>query len=223
MIASVTGTLTDLLGETAYLDPGHGLVYEVLLPAFAAHRLAVSVGQPVTLHTLHFMESNNQGATYLPRLAGFLSVDDRAFYELFVTCKGIGHKRALRAMVLPTHQLALAIADRDVKTLQTMPEVGKKTAETIAVTLRDKVERFITPGSGAAGTTDADTGDDSGGVAGDVAAARRDRGVVTTGRAARSGSGVDRRGVVAGRPADGGRSACRGGVPDQGRGVGQGF
>jgi Holliday junction DNA helicase RuvA len=164
MIASVTGTLTDLQGETAYLDPGHGLVYELLLPAFAAHRLAVSIGRPVTLHTLAFLESNNQGATYLPRLAGFLSADDRAFYELFVTCKGIGHKRALRAMVLPTNQLALAIADRDVKLLQTMPEVGKKTAETIALTLRDKVERFIGtpapagPGDPDAGSAPADTG-----------------------------------------------------------------
>ncbi|MFI4859404.1 MAG: Holliday junction branch migration protein RuvA [Phycisphaerales bacterium JB063] len=165
MIASVTGTLTDLQGETAYLDPGHGLVYELLLPAFAAHRLAVSIGQTVTLHTLHFLESNNQGATYLPRLAGFLSLNDRAFYELFVTCKGIGHKRALRAMVLPTNQLALAIADRDVKTLQTMPEVGKKTAETIAVTLRDKVERFIGTGSGTSGNAGATPGETPGGGA----------------------------------------------------------
>ncbi|MEM9415196.1 MAG: Holliday junction branch migration protein RuvA [Planctomycetota bacterium] len=164
MIASVTGTLTDLQGDTAYLDPGHGLVYELLLPAFAAHRLAVSIGQAVTLHTLHFLESNNQGATYLPRLAGFLTVDDRAFYELFVTCKGIGHKRALRAMVLPTNQLALAIADRDVKTLQTMPEVGKKTAETIAVTLRDKVERFLgAAGGGAAGVAEGVPGDGAAG------------------------------------------------------------
>lgn len=157
MIASVTGTLTDLQGETAYIDAGYGVVYELLLPAFAAHRLAVSVGQPITLHTLHFLESNNQGATYLPRLAGFLSASDRSFYELFVTCKGIGHKRALRAMVLPTNQLALAIADRDVKLLQTMPEVGKKTAETIAVTLRDKVEQFIgapDPGPGTRDTAD---------------------------------------------------------------------
>lgn len=165
MIASVTGTLTDLRGETAYVDAGYGVVYELLLPAFAAHRLAVSAGQVVTLHTLHFLESNNQGATYLPRLAGFLTVDDRAFYELFVTCKGIGHKRALRAMVLPTHQLALAIADRDVKLLQTMPEVGKKTAETIAVTLRDKVERFIAPGSGGSGAAVGTAGDGAGGPA----------------------------------------------------------
>ena len=155
MIASITGTLTDLQGETAYIDAGYGVVYELLLPAFAAHRLAVSVGQPITLHTLHFLESNNQGATYLPRLAGFLSASDRSFYELFVTCKGIGHKRARRAMVLPTNQLALASADRDVKLLQTMPEVGKKTAETIAVTLRDKVERFIgAPDTSTRGTAD---------------------------------------------------------------------
>ncbi|MGB0768228.1 MAG: helix-hairpin-helix domain-containing protein, partial [Phycisphaeraceae bacterium] len=63
--------------------------------------------------------------------------------QLMTTVKGIGHRRALRALVLPTDQLAAAIADRDIKLLQTMPEVGKKTAETIALTLRDRVESFL--------------------------------------------------------------------------------
>lgn len=143
MIARITGQLIDLHCDTAHIEASPGIVHEVLLPAFVAHRLAPSLSKTVTLHTLHFLEGQNQGALFLPRLAGFLTPADKAFYQLLVTVKGIGHRRALRALVLPTDQIAMAIADRDIKLLQTMPEVGKKTAETIALTLRDKVDAFL--------------------------------------------------------------------------------
>jgi len=143
MIARITGQLVDLQNDTALIEASPGIVHELLLPAFVAQRLAPSIGQTVTLHTLHFLEGQNQGALFLPRLAGFLTPADKAFYQLMTTVKGIGHRRALRALVLPTDQLAGAIADRDIKLLQTMPEVGKKTAETIALTLRDKVDEFL--------------------------------------------------------------------------------
>lgn len=156
MIARISGQLVDLQNDVAHIEASAGVVYELLLPAFTAQRLAPSLGQAVTLHTLHFLESQNQGATFLPRLAGFLSPADKAFYLLLVTVKGIGHRRALRALVLPTDQLAGAIADRDIKLLQTMPEVGKKTAETIALTLRDKVDEFLNaPRTAAPGDPDA--------------------------------------------------------------------
>jgi len=161
MISRITGTLADIQADKALIDPGHGMVYDVMLPAFAATRLSVKAGQVVTLHTFQFIESTAQGATMFPRLAGFLTLEDKRFFELFVTCKGIGHKRALRAMILDTNTLASAIADRDAKLIQTMPEVGKKLAETIVVTLRDKVEHFVSaavyppaPGSPGSGASD---------------------------------------------------------------------
>jgi len=163
MIARITGKLVDLLGDVAHIEAAPGIVYELLLPAFAAQRLVPSVGQTVTLHTLHYLESQNQGATFLPRLAGFLSPQDKAFYLLLITVKGIGNRKALRALVLPVDQLAAAIADRDIKLLQTMPEVGKKTAETIALTLRDKVEHFLNaPRTATPGDPDAPTSTRSG-------------------------------------------------------------
>jgi Holliday junction DNA helicase RuvA len=170
MIARLTGELVEIRGDRAWVEPGHGLTYEVMLPAFAAVRLAASEGQTVTLHTFQFIESTAQGATMFPRLAGFATAEDKAFFELFVTCKGIGHKRALRAMVLDTGTLAGAIADRDVKLIQTMPEVGKKLAETIVVTLRDKVEGFTgvgqrMPAVGFGGGTEAGSGGRGGGLA----------------------------------------------------------
>ncbi len=143
MIAKIEGILESIDADKAYLKLPDGLTYEVLLPAYTSARLSGSIGRDVTLHTLHYLEAQAQGATIFPRLAGFLSVTDKQFFELFVTCKGIGHRRALRAMTLSTAQIAGAIADRDLALLQSLPEVGKRTAETIAVTLKGKVDRFI--------------------------------------------------------------------------------
>ena len=161
MIAKIEGTLEAIEGGTALVRPmGGGLTYEVLLPAFTSGRLTGRIGSTVCLHTLSFLESLNQGNTLIPRLAGFLSRRDQQFYELFVTCKGIGHRRALRAMALSTDQIAAAIADRDLALLQSLPEIGRRTAETITATLRGKVDPFVADaayGDADAATTPAPT------------------------------------------------------------------
>ncbi|WP_432798985.1 Holliday junction branch migration protein RuvA [Poriferisphaera sp. WC338] len=146
MIARIEGILEGLDGQAALLNVGGGMVYEVLLPAFAVNRLGGQIGERVKLSTLHYLESQGQGSTFLPRLAGFLSEQDKAFYELFTTVKGIGNRKALRAMALASEQLAGAIADRDTSTLQSLPEIGKRTAETIVVSLKGKVDDFL-PGA----------------------------------------------------------------------------
>jgi Holliday junction DNA helicase RuvA len=132
---------------------GGGLTYEVLLPGYTAARLGGSIGRRVTLHTLYWVEATSQGATMHPRLAGFASIDDRRFFELFTTCKGIGNRKALRAMTLSTAQIAAAIADRDVSLLKTLPEIGARTAETIVATLHGKVDAFLSAEAFGAGET----------------------------------------------------------------------
>ena len=122
---------------------GSGLTYEVLLTGYTAARLGGSIDQMVTLHTLHWLEGSAQGASMFPRLAGFMSPEDRRFFELFTTCKGIGHRKALRAMTLSTGQIASAIADRDVALLKSLSEIGARTAETIVATLHGKVDAFV--------------------------------------------------------------------------------
>lgn len=159
MIAQLHGVLASLGSGAAMIrigDDRGALIYEVLLPAFAEAQLGGQQGRPVTLHTFHFLESQSQGAAMLPRLAGFLSRDDLRFFQLFTTCKGIGFRKALRAMTLDTGQLAAAIADRDASLLQTLPEIGKRTAETIIVTLRGKVDPFVS--AAAYGAPGSDTG-----------------------------------------------------------------
>lgn len=159
MICRIQGVLESIEEGRAHVTPaGTGLGYEVLLPAFAAARLGGAIDSDVTLHTHHFIEASAQGTNMTPRLAGFLSPDHRAFYELFTTVKGIGPRKALRALALEPAAIAAAIAERDVKTLQTLPEIGKRMAETIVATLHGKVDRFLAGPSrpGAGGEAPAD-------------------------------------------------------------------
>ncbi|MEX0885632.1 MAG: Holliday junction branch migration protein RuvA [Phycisphaeraceae bacterium] len=152
MIAQIEGTLESVATDRVLLRLTGGVTVELLLPGYAAARLQGRVGEAVALHTLLYIESQAQGATLLPRLAGFLTAEDRAFFLLFVTCKGIGYRKALRAMALSTPQLAAAIADHDLATLQSLPEVGRRGAENIVMTLREKVTGFLdVPGGGGRG------------------------------------------------------------------------
>lgn len=153
MIARIHGILEALTSDAALIQLEGGLTYQVLLPAYSAAQLGGAIGQPVTLHTLYYLQSQDQGATMIPRLAGFASESDRDFFELFTTCKGIGNRKALRAMAIATDQIAAAIADRDIAMLQSLPEIGKRTAETIVATLHGKVDAFVS--AAAFGTTGA--------------------------------------------------------------------
>ncbi|MAE61736.1 MAG: hypothetical protein CMJ49_10325 [Planctomycetaceae bacterium] len=159
MISRITGKLESLDTAKATISPDGALSYDVLLPSFVVARLGNLVGQTVTLHTLHFLEGTSQGTTFTPRLAGFMSTTDRAFFELFTTVKGIGSRKALRCLAMDVHQIAGAIVERDLKLLQSLPEIGRKMAETIVTALHDKVEAYAAGAvsAGAAGETTSDT------------------------------------------------------------------
>ena len=157
MITQIHGILENVEGQSAHvrLDNASGsLTYEVLLPAYSASRMLGdpgAIGQPISFYTAHYYESQAQGAVMIPRLAGFESAEDRAFFNLFTTVKGIGNRKALRAMSLQVSQIAGAIVDRDPATLQSLPEIGRRTAETIIATLREKVDGFVSDAAYAAG------------------------------------------------------------------------
>ncbi len=142
MIARIDGTLEGMADGAALVRAGD-LVYEVLVPAYDQMRLAASTGERISLHTLHYLEGQGQGSSFWPRLIGFASIEERTFFELFTTVKGIGNRKALRALQLPIATVAEAIANRDVATLQSLPEIGKKTAESIILELREKAGRFL--------------------------------------------------------------------------------
>lgn len=147
MIERIRGTLQRLGEHEAAIEPtGSGLWYRVLLPAYMYDRLAGRQGTDVELATLQFYDSPNQGATLVPRLVGFDTDAERSFYERFTTVKGVGPKKALRAMREPPASMARAIADRDAAWLKTLPEIGTRLAETIIAELHGKVAESLAAG-----------------------------------------------------------------------------
>jgi Holliday junction DNA helicase RuvA len=151
MISRIEGELV-AAGEGAVEVQHGGLTYDVLVPAADAPTLATLVGRPVRFFTRHLLESQGQGSSYVPRLIGFQTPEDREFFELFTTVKGVGARKALRALRLPFGAVARAIADRDLDVLVTLPEIGRRTAQTIVAELHGKVDRFVElkPDAGAA-------------------------------------------------------------------------
>jgi Holliday junction DNA helicase RuvA len=151
MISRITGILEAIEKLSAQLALSNGeLVREVLVPAYLVPTLVGRVGQPVSLHTLEYFESHNQGASFVPRLVGFERPADRDFFELLTTVKGIGNRKALRALAQEPAVIARAIAQRDTRALQQLPEIGKRLAETVIAELVGKVDPFLGP-PGAAG------------------------------------------------------------------------
>jgi len=142
VIARVTGRLEEIVERAALIDVGGGLAYEVLVPACDVERLSRRVGQDVVLHTIHYLEGDPTRGMQTPRLIGFLAETDRDFFRAFTTVKGIGVRRALRALVRPVAEIAAAIQEKDAKGLTMLPEIGKRTAEQIIAELHGKVETF---------------------------------------------------------------------------------
>lgn len=134
--------MEEVAGPSVLIDVGGGLWYEVLVPACDAERLRRRLGQDIVLHTIHYFEGDPSHGQQTPRLIGFLTETDRDFFRLFTTVKGIGLRKALRALVRPPAEVAAAIANKDAKFLIALPEIGRRTAEQIIVELSGKVDDF---------------------------------------------------------------------------------
>jgi len=142
VITRIRGELVELTERSALLLV-EAITYELFVPAANVPELLSKIGQPIEFFTLHYLEGQSQGSSFLPRLIGFSSERERAFFELFTTVKGIGNRKALRALVRPFAETATAIANRDTKSLTEMPEIGKRSAETIIAELHGKVDVFV--------------------------------------------------------------------------------
>ncbi len=115
----------------------------------------MKVGEMIALHTLFYIEGNQMASRMTPRMVGFLSSIDREFFEIFCSVDGVGVRKALRAMVRPTREIAQTIQEQDVKMLATFPGIGEAMAERIVAKLRRKVGLFALIVNTEAGKTEA--------------------------------------------------------------------
>jgi Holliday junction DNA helicase RuvA len=148
MISALTGELRRVEDGRLHLQVGPILV-EMLIPASDVAPLQDGVGQEMTFHTILYFEGDAAGGGGLePRLVGFLRREDKRFFEKFITVKGIGPKKALKALVSPTGEVAQAIESKDTRFLVGLPQIGKRMAELIVAELAGKVGEFATAGVG---------------------------------------------------------------------------
>jgi holliday junction DNA helicase RuvA len=156
VLTKVRGILETLSDESLTLSVD-AFEIEVLIPEHIRRQFQSKLGQPITLHTILYIEGGAMTSRLVPRLVGFLSAIDREFFDILCSVDGVGVRKALRAMVVPVRELARTIQDQDLKLLATFPGIGEAMAERIVAKLRRKVGKFaliVSPNSTAAATTE---------------------------------------------------------------------
>ena len=138
-----------LRGEVAVRRTDH----VVLLCESVGYRASVStetlrhippVGETVTLHT-HLIVRDDALALY-----GFHSEQERELFLMLLSVQAVGPKVALAVLSAgPARELLAALAAGDAARLQSVPGIGKRTAERIIVELREKVGIQQAPADGA--------------------------------------------------------------------------
>jgi Holliday junction DNA helicase RuvA len=149
MISSLRGAVLQINPDFLVVEVG-GVGLKVQVPASVYDELD-GVGRNIFLHT-HLIVREDALALY-----GFSSEEQRALFELLLSVQGIGPRLALAVLSsLSLDILRRAVAQEQVEVLDRVPGVGRKTAEKIVFTLKDKLGGEFTLG-GITQVSDLDT------------------------------------------------------------------
>ena len=132
MISQLTGSIIDKQPPLIVIDV-NGVGYEVFVSMQTFYGLPAT-GEKVRIYTQMVVREDAH------LLFGFDNTAERETFRLLIKVSGIGAKTALGILsVLSSDDLARAIADEDIKVLSSVPGIGKKTAERLALELRGKL------------------------------------------------------------------------------------
>ena len=132
MISQLTGSIIDKQPPLIVIDV-NGVGYEVFVSMQTFYGLPAT-GEKVRIYTQMVVREDAH------LLFGFGNTTERETFRLLIKVSGIGAKTALGILsVLSSDDLARAIANEDIKVLSSVPGIGKKTAERLALELRGKL------------------------------------------------------------------------------------
>jgi len=126
-----------LRGIAEKIDSGYSIIdvsgVGYLVYASARSLGEMSVGSPVTVHVeTHVREDHIH-------LYGFTTEDERGWFRILTTVKGVGPKVALAILsILSPIQLSTALLSQDKKAFGQVSGIGPKLAERIITELKDK-------------------------------------------------------------------------------------
>lgn len=135
MIAYLSGKLLEKEANSVIIDVG-GVGYDVMIPLSTFYDLG-EIGEDVALRIYtHVREDAFQ-------LFGFNTVRERELFLLLISVSGIGPKSAITALSgMSADEIIGAIRQNNLARLNSIPGVGKKTAERLVIELRDKITKL---------------------------------------------------------------------------------
>jgi Holliday junction DNA helicase RuvA len=140
LIGRVQGTILEKSPQHVVVDV-HGLGYEIDIPLTTYFELG-DTGAAIVLFTHLVVREDAQ------LLFGFATAAERELFRLLIKVNGVGPKLAVAILSgVDAHSFARCIQNSDVKTLTSLPGVGKKTAERLIIELRDRLPNL--PQAGA--------------------------------------------------------------------------
>jgi Holliday junction DNA helicase RuvA len=147
MIATLRGEITQIEENALVIEVG-GVGLRVLVPAPLRGRM--KVGEKIFLYTYLIVRETELS------LYGFEAQADRDLFNLLLGVDGVGPKVALSVLSTMTIELVQrAIFSDEPELLSRVPGVGKKSAQKIALYLKDRLKPIDTLASVAA-MSDAD-------------------------------------------------------------------
>ncbi|MDZ7695626.1 MAG: Holliday junction branch migration protein RuvA [Deltaproteobacteria bacterium] len=134
MIACLTGSIRRKSPQSVIVDVG-GVGYEVFIPISTFYALD-DENEPVSLEIYTHVRDDALV------LFGFHTALEKALFLMLISVSGIGPKLAVNILSgMGPQDLLEAIGQGDAVRIQAIPGVGKKTAERIALELRDRASK----------------------------------------------------------------------------------
>ncbi|MGI8641230.1 MAG: Holliday junction branch migration protein RuvA [Pyrinomonadaceae bacterium] len=135
MIAYLSGKLLEKEANTVIVDV-NGVGYDVMIPLSTFYDLG-EIGEDVSLRIFTYVREDTL------QLFGFKTIRERELFLLLISVSGIGPKSAITALSgMSADEIISAIRQNNLARLNSIPGVGKKTAERLVIELRDKIVKL---------------------------------------------------------------------------------
>jgi Holliday junction DNA helicase RuvA len=131
MIGYISGTVVYSDSQKSVVLTNSGVGYEICTST------PMVPNKDVALFISHIIREQSQD------LYGFETVEDKKFFEMLLDVNGIGPKSAFALIShVGVQQIISAITLENVDILKSAPGVGKKSAEQIILSLKDKISKL---------------------------------------------------------------------------------
>jgi Holliday junction DNA helicase RuvA len=135
MIARLKGQLIEKSPVSLVVDV-QGVGYEVFIPLTVYYKLP-ECGTDISLYIHTRMREESL------KLYGFIGETEKNLFELLTRISKVGPKIALAFLSgMTAQELTQAVFNDDIATLSAIPGVGRKTAERLALELKDKLSEL---------------------------------------------------------------------------------